>query len=798
MFQRLGPNLTRYRWPVLGAFAIVTLVALAIAPFIEFNFTPQAILDGDRELQEVSDDIKETFGHEHNIVLVGLQATGDADVLTREALEWQRLATVQLNPEGPDTTSAREPGPHQDLYETVLAIDSLATVGIPREKPSSPGTLDTTPIVKRTKPVTDELPAEARAALRNAPLVTGQLISEKMDLVAIGVRLKPQVQEIEDVEKAVAAVKLWVEKNPPPEGYAVIFSGVPNLRVKVVEDLRSEQLTQLPITGGVFLIVLFALFRRPSGVFLPLIAAGVAIVWTVAAMVLLGQHVHVINTMLPTLLFVIGMSDCVHIVTRYAEEHHATPGDAVGALKRTISHMGLACLLTSGTTAIGFLGLVVARSGLLRSFGWQAAMGCMLLYVSVIVFLGATMPLLKPAKRGALESETPGWIERIVDIAARGVTSWPKVTLTIGLSIMAGCVAIGLGVNIDSYLMETYDDDHLQARSMKVVEENLGGFLPVEIDVQASEPGAFREPGYYRKVHALQTFASGQDGVLLARSYVDFHQELRANLTGDPKQRSILPTEDEKGRRQIFQIQEVIGNGPSLGFDAFMAGKFDRARILLRVEDMGSRRMLALIRTLEAESDRIFAGTDTQVRFGGEAYAASSGIDVFIRDLAWSLLAAIVVIFMLMALLFRSLRLGLISVLPNIGPLVVTMGYIGLRGYDLNVTNVVIFSVGLGLAVNDTIHFLTRYGEELEQHGDVRRAILKAFRGAGRAIVLTTVLLVIGLGVLYSSDFVPSQRFAELVSVTLAGALVGDLLVLPALLMLFGKPRKSGGAHGTA
>ena len=793
LFAKLGPALTRWRWWVLGAYALVTIGSLCVAPFLEFNFTPQAILRADEELHAISEEIKDTFGHEHNIVLIGLRATGEGDVLTPAALEWQRRATIGLRPA---QAAGEVEEPAATLSRTVLAVDSLATVGIPRETPDAPGTLDTTPLVSRAQAVGDGVPDEARYALREAPLVTGQLITRDFRLVAVAVRLKPDVQDIHDVKAAVGAVRAWTEANPPPPGYEVLFSGVPNLRVQVVDDLRSEQLTQLPITGAVFMIVLFVLFRRPSGVLLPLIAAGVAILWTVAAMVLLGQHIHVINTMLPTLLFVIGMSDCVHIVTRYAEEHRLTPSDPSAALNRTIEHMGLACLLTSGTTAIGFLSLVVARSELLRSFGWQAALGCMLLYVSVILFLGTTLPLLRPAKRGALESDTPGLIEKLVDRMARVVTSWPRLTLALTLSTMVACIVIGLGVHIDSYLMETYGEGHEQVRNMRVFEEGLGGFLPVEIEVTAPTPGAFRDPAYYRRIAALQDYARGEDGVLLARSYVDFHQELRANLTGDPAQRTVLPAEDDNGRRQIFQIQEVIGNGPSLGFDAFMAGKFDRARILLRVEDIGSRRMLALVGRLQSKADAIFAGTGARVRFGGEAYVGSSGIDVFIRDLAYSLLAAVVVIFLLMGLLFRSVRLGLISVLPNIGPLVATIGYIGVRGYDLNVTNVVIFAVGLGLAVNDTIHFLTRFREELAVDPDVRNAILKAFRGAGRAIVLTTVLLVLGLGVLLTSQFVPSQRFAELVSVTLAGALVGDLLVLPAMLMLFWKPQ--GGARGTA
>jgi predicted RND superfamily exporter protein len=382
-----------------------------------------------------------------------------------------------------------------------------------------------------------------------------------------------------------------------------------------------------------------------------------------------------------------------------------------------------------------------------------------------------------------------------VERLALSVTAWPRTTLTLAVLVLVLSGVAASGVQINSYLMEVFDDDDPQVVTMRQVERDLGGFMPVELEISVDEPGAFREPRFFRRVHALSKYAAQQDGVLLTRSYVDFHQELRAQMLGDPAQRAVLPADNAVGRAQIFQIQELIGDGRELGFDSYMAGKFNRTRILLRVSDIGSRRVLAMTDLLRAEAEKIFAGTGAQVRIAGEAYTASYGIDVFITDLAYSLVAAVLVIFVLMGAVFRSVRLGLISVLPNLGPLVLTAGYIGLRGYSLNVTNVVIFAIGLGLAVNDTIHFLTRFLEELAVHGELRTAILRAYRGAGRAIVLTTILLITGLAVLLTSDFVPSQRFAELVTVTLLGAIVGDLLLLPAMLMLFWKKED---AHGTS
>ena len=157
------------------------------------------------------------------------------------------------------------------------------------------------------------------------------------------------------------------------------------------------------------------------------------------------------------------------------------------------------------------------------------------------------------------------------------------------------------------------------------------------------------------------------------------------------------------------------------------------------------------------------------------------------NSLVLSLLAASLIIFATIALIFRSLRTGLIAAIPNLTPLALTLGYMGLRGYDMNVGNVIVFTISLGIAVDDSIHFLFRFREEMKRTGDVEAAVERTFEGTGRAIVITSILIVSGLAVLLLSDFVPTRRFAELTSVTMIGALIGILLLLPACLVLFWK-----------
>ena len=195
-----------------------------------------------------------------------------------------------------------------------------------------------------------------------------------------------------------------------------------------------------------------------------------------------------------------------------------------------------------------------------------------------------------------------------------------------------------------------------------------------------------------------------------------------------------------------------------------------------------------MIASLEARLAEAFPpGGPIEARLTGEAYVNAKALTTLIRDLFFSLVTASLVIFTLIALEFRSLRAGLIAALPNLTPLLITLGYMGLRGYDMNVANVIVFTICLGLADDNTIHFLYRFREEMHVDGDVPRAIQRAFLGTGRAIVATSILLLAGMAVLLVSTFVPTRRFAELTCVTILGNVLGVLLLLPACLVLFWK-----------
>jgi len=326
---------------------------------------------------------------------------------------------------------------------------------------------------------------------------------------------------------------------------------------------------------------------------------------------------------------------------------------------------------------------------------------------------------------------------------------------------------------------------------MRKVEEGLGGFLPLEISISSKRPGALTDPTGLSKVQQAVAAARSHDEVLSVRSYFDYWQIVDKLLPGRVKRLQREIADDVATLARLAKVDHRIEQlGDAGDLKNFITPDRRNGRILVTIRDVGSAQSMVFIEELEAEFDEIFAAADgVEYRLTGDAYVATMAMDGFIRDLFTSLLGASVAIFLVLGLLFRSLRIGLISILPNLTPLLVTLGYMSLRGYTMNAGNVIVFAISLGIAVDDTIHFLARFREELARGATVRDAVHRTGLGSGRAIVLTSVLIVLGLSILYQSNFVPTRRFAELTSITMIAALLGDLLLLPACLVLFTKQK---------
>ena len=772
MIDRLANLLTR-RAPFV-ALVLLLLSALAAlqATQIQFEFSPQALLRGEEQSYRQLQDFKETFAYEDSVLMIIVEATGDSDVLDHRLLNWQAGMVEQLRSV-----------PH------VGEIATLATIEVPRRTLSFPPSVSARPFIAEF-PADKDDSRRLRRLVDESPLLVGTLVSQDLRVAAMLAFIDPELQQVNQLSRVIDDVEQIMQESPAPTGYRKSLSGLPYLRTDTIHNLQQDQQRLLPVAALLYLITLAVIFRRVSGSLLPLLAVGMGLAWTIGTIVTVGATFNLVSNVLPVLLMVVGVSNCVHVLDDYAEQLPLADGDRTLASHNTVRHMSRACMLTLFTTDVGLNSLWTARYNVLRAFGWKAALGMAFMYVTIIGTLGSLMQYFRPPRRstrGAPLAHVTATVGRVID-------RHPRITLAVSGLLIALAVGLGRSVPVNSYMIETYDEDHPTLRTLRLVEHELSGLLPIEVLLQADDSERLLDPDVFRKIDEFEQHALQQDGVLFARSYTDVLESIATGSSSQNPAEMELPGTDEELERDIRRGLWVVNRvGTTLGYPNFMTDDGHAGRILIKVEDVGTLRLQQLIDALDAELKKVFPpGSGVTATLTGDAYVNTLAMNAVIRDLFYALLTASLIIFATIAFIFRSLRTGLIAAVPNLTPLALTLGYMGLRGYDMNVGNVIVFTISLGIAVDDSIHFLFRFREELNRAGNVEEAVVRTFEGTGRAIVITSILIVAGLAVLLFSDFVPTRRFAELTSVTMFGALIGILLLLPACLVLFWKrPRDS-------
>lgn len=755
--NRLATVVTGHRGPVLVLLGVTVLGAGSGLSRLKADFTPQDLFRTYQEQRQIQETFRDVFGDTESALVVLVEAR---NVLDRKPLQYIH-----------ELSQALGEWPVVDRVESLTA-SSFAQEGAGRE-------LIVGPVVSGDTVDKSEVDA-LRRLVRRSRVIEGRLVSPSRRLAAVVLMLKPGLGRVQTLTPIVDDLEAHLAEAPPPPGVAARVGGLPHIRVKIVDQFREDQFRLLPLCLLVSLLILWLSFRWLAGAALPAMAVLMAVAIGMGTMGWVGEPVSILSQMVPTLIIIIGMSDSIHLISRYLETiRRRGPGRAAG--REATRSMALACLLTSVTTAVGFASLVVSGTGLLQRFGVTAALGVLIAYAVTITFLPACLTWTRP-KAGRSANPLTGRVEAGLAATTRVVLRHPIITAGLGFTLLGGAIYTAVGVNIDTRALEAWRPGDPLYDTTRLLERELDGILPLEVSLESDVRGRFNDPAVLNALDGLADWAEAQAGVLSTSSYADHLHEAWSAWTGDVG--NLERPFETAG--QVAQLASLLRGGTPNPADPFVTLDGRRTRLHIRVADVGARATIALGERLQDEMAARFAPfPDVEAALTGDAYVGSKGLEAVTEDLLGSVGLAFVVIFGIMTLLFRSLRVGLLSVPPNVVPLVVTMAYMRLRGIDLNTTTMLIFSVSIGLAVDDTIHFLSRFREESRKHlASLDEALVGAARGAGRPIVVTSVMLVAGLLMLLTSSFVPVLRFGELISVTVAGCLLGDLLLLPALLKL--------------
>jgi hydrophobe/amphiphile efflux-3 (HAE3) family protein len=825
---------TRRRGTVLAGLGLLVAVCAANLPFLATDTAPENLLISFGDYERRVQDFRRHFGDTDNFVALLVVAE---DVLSEAPLGYVqemssffasdanvvRVRSIANTPlpidmgaedeagldelggggledldalEGDDgALPAADPRWERALEVLIAARPERFPLGLMTVAERVGGERPIEPLLAPGAEVTPRDVARAVELFEHAPLLRGRLVSEDRQVAAVVLVLDPALGIGDRRVEAIHEIDAWIAAHPPPAGVAVHPAGLPHLRATISDAMIRDQIILVPLSLLVCVVLLWFSFRWMPGTLLPIATVGLSVVMVLGIMSIVGEPLTILMNTLPTLLIVMGISEAVHVIGRYVEETRKTSDRAL-ASRRTIHSLAIASFLTSTTTAVGFASLTVAQTEMLRRFGVVAALGVMLAYVVLMTFVPAAITYFRsPSGDHAVrlrESSTRGQLEQALLLG----TAW---LLRRPFLVLGAAVVVGLSsawtygqIHVDTALVDTFAADDPVVIATHLVDEHLDGIRPLEVLVEADDADRLRQPDVLAALEEVGRLAAGERGVLRATSANDFFFAAYGPIAGLPPG----VREPFGSPAEIGALETLLSRVEPSPVRDYLTEDGRAARLEVRLGDVGARRSIEIIHRVEALMHERFDAI-AGVRFSllGEGYIGSHGVDAVVSDLFGSLSLSVIVIFAMIALLFRSWRMGLLAIPTNVLPQLGVVAWMVIRGIPLDASSAVVFSVVIGVTVDLTIHGFARYLEERELGINRRAAILRSARGTGRSIVVATVTLVLGFGVLLFSGFVPIQHFGELISVALLNSLVFTLTVQPPLLYLFAPEGKKAPKH---
>jgi predicted RND superfamily exporter protein len=553
------------------------------------------------------------------------------------------------------------------------------------------------------------------------------------------------------------------------------LAGVPAIRAGFFALVIRDQAIFVPLSLSLIAIALFLVFRRVHGVLIPAAAAAVPTLMLVGLMGWIGEPIGLLNQAYFTLLPVILVADAIHLVARFHEERRsgATDGPAdldphQRAIVRAGSRVGLACLLTSLTTAVGFASLWLASMPILRNFGLYAALGVGLGFCVSLVLVPL---LLSFVAVGDVAPSLPGL--RPITAMVRFATARPGFVVVATFVLLGAAAIPARQVKIDNTLTGLLHADHPTSIASRRVDTQLGGVLGLEFELEAPIGVDLRDPAMLETMYGFERWLAAQPEVRAVEGLATIVASAGELIGG-----AAIPSD----RATIDARLTALGRVAPLDRYIREDGRF--ARIHAGLPDAGGHQFVEFAARAQAELDRRLAGTNVRAYATGTPLLAYQGVNRITTDLRSSFTLVFVVVVGSIGLLFRSVWPALVAVLPNGLPLALGYAMIGLLGYVLDPFAAVVLTLALGIAVDDTLHIMVRTREELRVGVPIDHALRQAIEHSGRAVAVTSVVIAGGLALNLLSSFPPLNMLGLLGAVVLTLALLADLLVLPALLVL--------------
>ena len=571
-----------------------------------------------------------------------------------------------------------------------------------------------------------------------------------------------------------------VEKFEQQTGLKVHTSGMPYIRTLSAQNIMDEIglfiLAALLSTSAIF----FFFFRSFRAMFISMSVVSIAVMWVFGFLGLFGYEITILTGLIPPLVIVIGIPNCVFLINKYQQEI-SKHGNQAKSLIRVIRNVGNVTLLTNLTTAIGFATFIFTESTLLKQFGIIASINVVSIFFISLLVIPIIYSYMSIPKEKHLRHLHRNWIGGLIKFIENTVKHHRIAVFTSAIALLILSIIGIYKIKISGSLIEDMPKSAAFFDDIGFFEKNYGGIMPLEITINTKQKNGVTKLANLKRIDELCTHIEEIPEISKPLSLVNLVKYAKqAYYNGNPKYYS-LPTAQEQNFILSY-VKNSKGNANMLS--AYVDSLGQTARITTFMKDIGTEKMQQIEENIYTKAQKLFPSDRFDVKITGKAYLFTKGTNYLATNLIWSLALAILLIALIMAYMFRSFKMIVISLIPNLLPLLITAGLMGYFGIPLKPSTILVFSIAFGISVDDTIHFLAKYRLELvARNWKISKSVYAALRETGVSMFYTSIVLLCGFSVFLLSSFGGTKALGGLISATLLFAMMTNLLLLPSLLL---------------
>jgi len=627
----------------------------------------------------------------------------------------------------------------------------------------------------------------AKAVFENLLFYKGLLYNAETKSYGMVVTVNKEVINSKGRTSIVKNIMTEVAKFEKATGIVVHVSGLPFIRTTVGNRIKSEMNWFLFGSFLLSAITLLLFFRSVSATIMSLLVVGMGVTWSLGTMVLCGYKITLLTALIPPLIVVIGIPNCIYFLNKYHTAFKES-NDKHQSLINMVGRMGIVTLFCNIAASIGFIVFAFTRSQLLKEFGVVAGLNIMGLFIISLIFIPSVLsylPAPKPKHVRYLENKL---LEKVLLKVEKWALQYSRWVIGIAIIITAFAVMGIFRLKSEGFIVDDLPQKDKIYTDLKWFESNFKGVMPLEIVIDTKKKnGLLRSISTLQKIDELSAYIAANPATARPLSFVEGLKFVKqAYFDGDSLSYTV-PYEGDMafmGSYLKTKTGTTTKNTLSKLLNNFMDSTKQTCRISVNMKDVGSVRLPILLKDFENKSKEIFDTASYKVTFTGSSVTFLEGSTFIIRGLKDSIFWAFLLIAFCMLLLFRSFRILLCSLIPNLIPLIITAGVMGWTGISLKPSTVIVFSVALGIVIDVTIRFLVNYKQELPHfNNQTRPTLVQTIRHTGISIIYTSLVLIAGFVIFCFSSFGSIFALGWLTSLTLIVGTLTNLVLLPVLIM---------------